>query len=79
MSRLSLKKLFYTFLHAGYTVLTIDIPPTEEVVVIEDTGRQLGGKRSPYSAPLPPNSHKPGYPGTTAAHPSPALDRFSQG
>jgi plastocyanin len=38
--------------HAGYTVLAVDIPPSLEVVVIEDTGRQLGGQRSPYSAPF---------------------------
>ena len=38
--------------HAGYTVLAVDIPTSLEVVVIEDTGRQLGGQRSPYSAPF---------------------------
>jgi hypothetical protein len=39
------------FVHAGYTVLAVDVPTDLEVVVIEDTGRQFGGQRSPYSTP----------------------------
>lgn len=40
------------FVHAGYSVLDVDFPPELEVVVVEDTGRQLGGQRSPYSRPF---------------------------
>ncbi len=39
------------FVHAGYTVLGVDIPNDLEVVVIEDSGRQFGSEHSPYSTP----------------------------
>jgi plastocyanin len=65
------------FVHAGYTVLTIDVPNALEVVVIEDTGRQLGGKRSPYSAPfrIPINAAIPAPLPLTPARRSTALVR----
>ena len=69
------------FIHAGYEVLNILIPPGLEVVVIEDTGRQLGGERSPYSRPfaMPVDINAPRVLPITPARRNTAVVRLANG